>query len=218
MNHQEALDSRTTEKYLLGELPGHERDAFEDHFFECEECAGAVRSGVLFMDNAAAELQASAPARAPVAELKPSWKDWFRISWLQPAFVLPVLALLAVSGLWMADRARLMAQLADATAPQSFSDLQLDRTRGAVVPSVKNEGRYFAISFYITDESLPEYAIEISGAGITPATVTVLSRHDGQYNILLPSRRFPPGMYEIAVKAAPAAGGRVLQRFPLSLK
>ena len=42
MNHEEAMKAQTTERYLLGDLPENERDAFEEHYFECAICADEV--------------------------------------------------------------------------------------------------------------------------------------------------------------------------------
>lgn len=50
MDHNEALASKATERYMLDELPPEERDAFEEHFFDCSECAFDVRSAVQMVD------------------------------------------------------------------------------------------------------------------------------------------------------------------------
>ncbi|HXJ41659.1 MAG TPA: zf-HC2 domain-containing protein [Bryobacteraceae bacterium] len=45
MEHSKAIDSMAAERYILGELNMDERDAFEEHFFDCPECAMSVRDG-----------------------------------------------------------------------------------------------------------------------------------------------------------------------------
>jgi hypothetical protein len=45
MEHSEAIETMAAERYALGELTGAERDAFEEHFFDCAECAMSVRDG-----------------------------------------------------------------------------------------------------------------------------------------------------------------------------
>jgi anti-sigma factor RsiW len=54
MDHNEALRLRAVEKYVLGELPPSLRDQFEEHFFECQECALDVKTTAGFVDNARA--------------------------------------------------------------------------------------------------------------------------------------------------------------------
>ena len=45
MNHDEAVQSMTAEKYLLNELSPEVRDQFEEHFFGCTDCANDLRAG-----------------------------------------------------------------------------------------------------------------------------------------------------------------------------
>ena len=52
MDHEYAIEHHSIEQYLLGEMNGHDREAFEEHYFSCPECAEAVRTGVYFADNA----------------------------------------------------------------------------------------------------------------------------------------------------------------------
>jgi hypothetical protein len=43
MNHEEARKSNAAEAYILDDLNSTERDAFEEHFFDCTECTADVR-------------------------------------------------------------------------------------------------------------------------------------------------------------------------------
>jgi len=60
MDHNEALQLQAAEKYVLGELPPPLRDEFEEHFFECQECAQDVIAAAEFVDNVRAVLRAAA--------------------------------------------------------------------------------------------------------------------------------------------------------------
>ena len=60
MDHNEALRLHAVEKYVLGELPPSLRDEFEEHFFECQECALDVRAAAEFVDNVRAVLRFAA--------------------------------------------------------------------------------------------------------------------------------------------------------------
>lgn len=46
--HRAAVDSKAAERYVLGEMEPAERDAFEDHFFDCIECSSDVRDETKF--------------------------------------------------------------------------------------------------------------------------------------------------------------------------
>ena len=95
MDHSEAVQLRATEKYLLGDLPTDQREAFEDHFFECTECAQDVKATAVLIDNARSVLR---EAPVPARELQPArQKAWW--GWLQPAWGLAAAAaILAVVG------------------------------------------------------------------------------------------------------------------------
>jgi hypothetical protein len=52
VDHQEMARRGTVEEYLLGGLDAGERTAFEEHFFDCPECAADVRAGATFLATA----------------------------------------------------------------------------------------------------------------------------------------------------------------------
>src|SRR5690349_14239555 len=45
MNHEEAIRNQAAASYLLGDLTEAERDAFEEHYFDCVVCGDTVRNG-----------------------------------------------------------------------------------------------------------------------------------------------------------------------------
>ena len=52
MDHDVVVRQKMTERYLLGELDPDARDEFEEHFFDCQECAQDVIAVAGFVDNA----------------------------------------------------------------------------------------------------------------------------------------------------------------------
>jgi hypothetical protein len=52
MTHDAAVKSMATERYLLEEMSDAERDAFEEHFFSCVECAEDLRTAELMRTGA----------------------------------------------------------------------------------------------------------------------------------------------------------------------
>lgn len=92
MDHDEAVRLKATERYLLDELDPDLRDEFEEHMFDCQECAVDVRAGAMFVEQskvALAETPTAAPVYVPASHPTPGW-----LAWLRPAFTAPVLALL----------------------------------------------------------------------------------------------------------------------------
>ena len=95
MDHDMVVRQKMTERYLLDELDPAARDEFEEHFFDCKECALDVRSGALFVEQTKVVLaekpEPIAAALPPTASVPaiPRWLAWFR-----PAVVVPVMVLL----------------------------------------------------------------------------------------------------------------------------
>ena len=52
MDHDVAVKSEAVERYLLGTMSDEERDAFEEHYFSCPECADEIRTAARFRANA----------------------------------------------------------------------------------------------------------------------------------------------------------------------
>lgn len=90
MDHQEAVRLGAVEKYLLKELSPPERDEFEEHFFDCQECAADLKAAAAFLDGARREFK-----RGPLTKSMPddAKTPWFSLIW-KPAFAAPAFALL----------------------------------------------------------------------------------------------------------------------------
>src|SRR5580704_16214292 len=95
MDHDEALRQKATERYLLDELDPQLKDQFEEHLFDCQDCALDVRAAAMFVEQAKVVLAAPAVTSAQrVPEPVPARAGW--LAWFRPAFAVPVLALLLV--------------------------------------------------------------------------------------------------------------------------
>lgn len=49
MSHDEAVETFAAEQYLLEELDSRLREEFEEHLFDCQECALDLRAGATFL-------------------------------------------------------------------------------------------------------------------------------------------------------------------------
>lgn len=83
MDHQTAIDTLASERYLLGEMDGGERDAFEEHYFACSDCADAVRTGGRMSDGVRAGLLGAKQASPPGRRLL--WRPAIAIPWAAAA-------------------------------------------------------------------------------------------------------------------------------------
>src|ERR1051326_5153593 len=89
MDHQVASKNHAVERYLLGEMPSEERDAFEEHYFTCAQCAQDLRSASQLIGEVKGALREALPARK---RSFPGWLSWLRPQILAPAFAAIVLA------------------------------------------------------------------------------------------------------------------------------
>ena len=96
MDHKDAVRLQATERYLLNELDPDQLDQFEEHLFDCPECALNVRAAAMFVEQSKSVLLHPSPTVAvPVPPPVPA--GW--LAWLKPAFAVPLLAaLVAVIG------------------------------------------------------------------------------------------------------------------------
>ena len=67
MTHQRAVSTLAAERYLLDEMSEIERMAFEEHYFDCADCADEVRVGELMRTTALKERLESPAVSAPKA-------------------------------------------------------------------------------------------------------------------------------------------------------
>ncbi len=96
MDHNEAVRLKATERYLLQELDPEQLEQFEEHFFDCPECALDVRATAKFLQQSKQVLSEpeNVPAKTRGAPFRNPW-----LAWLRPAFTVPVMAaLLAIIG------------------------------------------------------------------------------------------------------------------------
>jgi hypothetical protein len=97
MDHEEAVRQKATERYLLNELDSDVRDQFEEHLFDCQDCALDVRATAMFVEQtkvALAEERTEVRVQVPAKSAGKSGSGW--LAWLRPAFAVPVFASLLV--------------------------------------------------------------------------------------------------------------------------
>ena len=203
MEHQEAIQMLAAERYLLGELTDAERDQFEEHFFDCPECAEDVRGGNILTAN----LRAVFADNARQSDAKPGRWEWFR---LRPAWVASIASAAAVlTGGVVFEGVliyQLRSQLAVLRVPQSYSSVFLrSTTRGAEqVIAVPRESHFLALSMDLTPgQNYPHYLGEVSdeSGGILFSVPLERPRTpDESLNLLLPVSSLEPGrLYKIVI-------------------
>lgn len=218
MNHNEAVEQMTVERYLLGELDGTARDDFEEHLFSCPECALDTRVATAFIEGAKAELSEMAPARIGVKQIPSRGKGrglWF-LAW-RPAFAAPAFAALIAVVCYQnlvtfpalrkaADEPAVipMAPLTEATRGDVRMTVTADSGRGIAlpvdIPLDPGLGAFVSYSFQVHD---PQGKLAWSGSVPAPAQGTT---GDYQLSLVLPGGILKDGSYSVAISGIGAHG------------
>jgi putative zinc finger protein len=210
MDHHEALRCEAVEKYLLGELALQERDEFEEHFFDCPQCAAELKTTAAFLDEVKREFrQLPAVKPAPRAR-KPSR---FEFLW-RPAFFAPAFALLLSVIVYQNVRVfpRVAGEGTRLDRPEVLSAVSLigANSRGGVNPSV-TVGKDQPILLTLDIPAAEQYTSYIctliapSGAAVWRVPVSASQAKD-TVSIRIPGADLKPGDYTLRVQANPVRG------------
>lgn len=217
MNHESAVQTLAVESYLLGEMPPGEREEFEQHFFECPECAQDMRDAMQLMAAASQQPVQTAVARGAVTK-----KKWF--AWLQPQFAAGAIAVLAAAcileGIFIPG---LRSGAEQASAPRVVASAFLvPQTRGADKVVKAAAGAPVVLLLDLPDSAAgplqfvlktQEGQVEFRMRGDAPPA--------GQsVTLSIPRMDLPPGSYMLVVEAPAATGqdGQEISRYPFELQ
>lgn len=136
MDHREATQLTAVEKYFLDELTPEARDEFEEHFFDCQDCAMDLRATAGFMDAAKKEFRVN-----PVPKPGAASKSKSRLASLWPAaFVWSALAasLLVIAYQNAIVLPRFRGEIAELRAPEILPSISLvgGNSRGREIPAI----------------------------------------------------------------------------------
>jgi hypothetical protein len=232
MDHNEAVNQMAAEKYLLGELQPDVRNAFEEHFFDCPECAFDIRTGMDFVDEAKAQLPALAAASL-AAEVSPTVSDpirkttaetnsgtdrlrsWWKSLFATPAFAAPVFAtLLLVIG--YQNLVTYPALRSEATEPRVLEAVSLHGATRAGGNTVIDADRKQGISLLV---DLPEaqgyssFAVDLydtqgklAWTHNIPADST--GNDGGALSLVIPGGGLRQGVYALVISGVTSQGQR----------
>lgn len=194
MEHQEAIETYAAEGYLLDDLTDAERNAFEQHFADCESCFDDVREGVRFihaLPEAAKEERPQARARR--------WPEMVAAAMIAVGVTAAVgqYALLAPM---RAQLAKQSAQLAELRQLHDAPTYRLTEARAA--SQIVNGKTPWVLEFdVISDHPAPPYTCTITDAGGKTWRVESVSEERAKRAIVIPmaSGALPPGDYKLTV-------------------
>jgi anti-sigma factor RsiW len=217
MDHTEAVEQMAVERYLLNEMTPEVREAFEQHYFDCQECALDLRAGAAFVNEAKAQLpgltapsaQASSHLRAKPGSKRP----WWSFLW-QPAFAAPVFAtMLAVIA--YQNFATIPSLRADADQPRLLPWVSVHTgTRGAAHVPVTADQTQGAVVLIDTPQNLAytSYAFELydpQGKQFWTRNFPISDESvnaTGTLSLFIPGSSLKQGSYTLVISGVNAQG------------
>jgi hypothetical protein len=220
MNHDEAVRQKATERYLLDELDADTRDQFEEHLFDCQDCAVDLRAGAMFVEQSKvilAQPEAAAAVRVP-ATSKPGW-----FAWLRPALAVPVLALLLVV-VGYQNFVQVPHLESAANQPQALPYASVNISTRGVVKTEVTTGRGQDFNLFVSippDTAYSAYTLELHNpAGQLKWSLRIpASSPDDTRSIHVPGAGLEQGTYQLVVKGITASGQSLdLGNYPVELQ
>ena len=206
MDHTAVVREKTTERYLLNELAPDLRDEFEEHYFDCPDCAQDVSAGSLFVEHSKLVLAESPEAVPARVAARPVRGGIF--VWLRPAFAAPALALLlAVVGYQnLVTYPRLQSELnRPRVLPAVFVNTGAYGAEETAVP----EGNGLLLSLRISPDGVyARYTAELYNPAGKPEgsfTITPAPGQD-QWSVTVPAVHREAGTYTLALHGITSSG------------
>jgi Putative zinc-finger len=211
MDHDVVVRQKMTERYLLQELAPQQRDEFEEHLFDCQDCALDVRAAARFIEQSKVVLAENpAAASTPVLATAPAPPQprWF--AWLRPAFAVPALALLLMVVAY--QNLVTYPQLQQAlNQPQVLPWASVNvGTWGAGGPAITTgQGKGFLLFIRIPPDGVyANYRADLynpAGKLEWSLTIPVIAGKD-QWPVQVPGANREAGTYALAVRGISATG------------
>ena len=213
MDHAETVRLNAAERYLSGELSEALRDQFEEHYFDCFECANDLKSLDTFRMASRMVFEEEVVRRVPPRPPEVARAGWF--SWLRPLVAVPAIAALAAIVVFQNAVTIPALKQRPTTAAEAYgSSFRVEgTTRGKSISTVSvrpNEG--FALDFdYIPAQFFASY----QGLLLDDADGSVLTFHlpgelaNKEVHLAVPAGLLHAGKYSLVLSGGRDAAGRL---------
>jgi hypothetical protein len=227
MDHNEAIQLRAAVKYVLGELSPVQREEYEEHYFDCVECAIDLKAAAAFVDTTR-EVLRQEKANSFAKALVPALGGWLR--WLQPVTAIPafaaLLVIIAYQNTVTIPHAKERAGIVAGEVFTSSFSLKKADTLGGEEVHVGDEGKVqvrpdegFALKFDFTPRRrFDSYIGEIqdeSGRSVVQVRIPGISANR-EVHLAVAAGLLQPGKYYLVLAGDPEAKGRMTKENEVS--
>lgn len=205
MDHETAVQQKTAERYLLGELTGEDREAFEEHFFMCPECAEDVEALTVFAANARAVFrEESTPAGLLMSK---------QVFWISAA--LNLVLVLGLGYTLLGVTPEMKRELAEARAPQFVQDVPVLAVArgGEALREIASSTRRVVFSFYLKEpfRNISYELTNTSGVVVPRQTMPAPPQEESaESHFSISTAGLKPGVYEIHFWGSTGSGDTLI--------
>lgn len=205
MEHAQAKSTGAAERYLLNEMEQAEADAFEDHFFDCTECAADVRDGARML-AAGREIVREEQQATKVADIRSGRR--FR-GWLPQAAAASILSasLGWYGAVALAPRGAAVDPQPEIVAIDNVTEIAFDEQRGPGEPPPQlAAGEPGVLNFFVPETDAERLVITVRDAAGTSRYSTVRPNTTKPVSLVL--RALPRGSYSVVIEGVRKDGNR----------
>jgi hypothetical protein len=195
MEHNQAITSGVAESYVLGQLSAAEADAYEEHFFDCEECAEEVRLGMVVLDGGRKLVLEERKAKVVSIDAHRNRRAWL------PAAVAALLVL-GVGAPLLLRQVRRPEPSLDVPAVHTLQTQM--RAAGDAIPVVA-AGDILYVDV-LGDPSYSRYELRVHDSNGKVMLTRAVAPEQTRDSLPLVLRGWSAGTYELAVVGVDAAG------------
>jgi len=214
MDHNQALQLQAAVKYVLGELSQVQRDEYEEHYFDCAECAVDIKALATFADTTREVLRRERESQL-AKDLVPARGGWLR--WLQPVVAVPAFAALL---LIIAYQNTVTIPQAREEATSGVAQILFNSHALRGVNTAGEEGRTLAIrpdeAFFLNFDFVPTRSFDNYIAQVEAQDGRVLLRSkiaggnaNQEAHLPIAAGMLLPGKYVLAFYGDPDGSGKV---------
>jgi hypothetical protein len=220
LDHLKATKRNVADRYVLGELSQAQREEFEEHYFECVDCAEDVRAFLAISSNSRSVL-----VDVPDYEEPADGRGWTRTGWLQalrswrpPAIyaMAPALAIFALTVITTYQSITLRSQLVAQAVPQ-FA-LRPDARGDESEISIQKQGHFVVLAADVPGAPR-EIRWQIRGVGSHIPLMEGTApgpRPGSSLSVLIPASKLSTGQYALVLcpdGISQETGPEILYRF-----